>query len=83
MSSVQSVIDKFNAADKEIKTTFPKVDPRLVVALIFDHNAKEEDNIYTRNQIKAGSGYAKDSRRCHAEIGSCSWLLPKWDQNGT
>lgn len=46
MAMVQQVIDEFNEADGAIKETFPKVDPRLVVALIFDHNARKE-NIYT------------------------------------
>ena len=46
MTGIQDVIDKFNAADSEIKSTFSKVDPRLVVSLIFDGNAKKK-NIYT------------------------------------
>jgi hypothetical protein len=44
-SAVQEVIEKFNEADQAIKQTFSKVDPRLVVSLIFDRNAKN-DRIY-------------------------------------
>lgn len=48
--SVQEVIDTFNETDKVIKATFPKVDPRLVVSLIFDRNNRQE-NIYTLELI--------------------------------
>lgn len=46
MTTIQDVVNKFNAADAEIKTMFPKADPRLVVSLIFDRNANRK-NIYT------------------------------------
>jgi hypothetical protein len=45
MGSVQYVIEKFNAADGSIKATFPKVDPRLIVGLIFDRNANQKTSI--------------------------------------
>lgn len=50
MSSVNEVIEKFNVADGAIKATFPKVDPRLVVQLIFDNNANKK-NVYTLDII--------------------------------
>jgi aerobic-type carbon monoxide dehydrogenase small subunit (CoxS/CutS family) len=50
MDTIPDVIDKFNAADGSIRATFPKVDPRLVVALVFDRNAKQQ-NIYTLEVI--------------------------------
>lgn len=50
VSSVQGVIDKFNETDKVIKAAFPKVDPRLVVSLIFDGNNRQE-NVYTLELI--------------------------------
>ncbi len=80
MSSVQSAIDKFNAADKEIKTTFPKVDPRLVFALTFDHNAKEEDNIYTL-EIKLSQG--QDTQKIREDVMQKSGVAPGFYLNGT
>lgn len=59
---MQQVIDEFNEADRAIKTTFQKADPRLVVSLIFDHNAGRE-NIYTLEIIlKPG----QDTEQVHA-----------------
>lgn len=46
MSSVQQVVDKVNDTRAAVKATFPKVDPRLVLALILDHNAKDKQ-VYT------------------------------------
>lgn len=51
MSAVQEVVEKFNAADQAIKKIFPKVDPRLVVSLIFDRNAGDEKRLYTLDII--------------------------------
>jgi hypothetical protein len=50
MSSVSEVIEKFNMADGAIKAAFQKVDPRLVVQLIFDRNAGKK-NVYTLDII--------------------------------
>jgi hypothetical protein len=45
-NSVKEVVKEFTEADNAIKTVFSKVDPLLVVRLIFDEKAKKE-NIYT------------------------------------
>jgi len=45
-NSVKEVVKEFTEADNAIKTVFSKVDPILVVRLIFDEKAKKE-NIYT------------------------------------
>ena len=50
MSNVVDVIREFTEADNAIRTVFPKVDPILVVRLIFDQKAKRE-NIYTLEVI--------------------------------
>jgi len=50
MSNVVDVIREFTEADNAIRTVFPKVDPILVVRLIFDQKAKR-DNIYTLEVI--------------------------------
>jgi hypothetical protein len=46
INSVKEVVREFTEADDAIKTVFPKVDPILVVRLIFDEKANKE-NIYT------------------------------------
>lgn len=45
-NGVKEVVKEFTEADNAIKTVFSKVDPILVVRLIFDEKAKKE-NIYT------------------------------------
>jgi hypothetical protein len=50
MSAVQQVIDKVNDTRETITKTFPKVDPRLVIALVLDRDAKQEQ-IYTLDII--------------------------------
>lgn len=45
-NSVKEVVKVFTEADNAIKNVFSKVDPLLVVRLIFDQKAKKE-NIYT------------------------------------
>jgi hypothetical protein len=49
-NSIREVVREFTEADIAIKTVFPKVDPILVVRLIFDEKAKKE-NIYTLEMI--------------------------------
>jgi len=50
MSNVEEVVKEFTEADNAIRTVFPKVDPILVVRLIFDQKAKR-DHIYTLEVI--------------------------------
>lgn len=45
-NSVKEVLKEFTEADNAIKNVFSKVDPLLVVRLIFDQKTKKE-NIYT------------------------------------
>ena len=45
-NSVKEVVKEFTEADNAIRTVFSKVDPILVVRLIFDEKVKKE-NIYT------------------------------------
>lgn len=47
MSTVEDVVKKFSEADSAIRSVFPKVNPILVVRLIFDQLQKRRDNIYT------------------------------------
>ena len=49
-NGVKEVVKEFTEADNAIKTVFSKVDPLLVVRLIFDEKANRE-NIYTLEVI--------------------------------
>jgi hypothetical protein len=46
MTEVEDVVNKFNILDDTLKHVFSKVDPLLVVSLIFDRNA-DKNQIYT------------------------------------
>lgn len=50
MSGVEDVMNKFNKLDDTLKHVYSKVDPLLVVSLIFDRNANKK-NIYTLEVI--------------------------------
>lgn len=79
MESIQDVIDKLNTADASIRTTFPKVDPRLVVGLVFDRNAKQQ-NIYTLEVIlKSG----QDTERIRQAVVNKSGASPGFYLSGT
>ena len=79
MTIVQDVINRFNAADEAIKETFPKVDPRLVVALIFDHKAKDKQ-LYTLDIIvKPG----QDTDRIRQDVVNRTGFAPGFFINGT
>ena len=41
MSGVEDVVNKFNILDDSLKHVYSKVDPLLVVSLIFDRNANK------------------------------------------
>ncbi len=58
---MQDVVDRFNVLDSALKQTFSKVDPLLVVSLIFDRNANRKD-IYTL-EIMMKPGQDTDSIR--------------------
>ncbi|HKG88234.1 MAG TPA: hypothetical protein VKA95_07895 [Nitrososphaeraceae archaeon] len=49
MSNVNEVIEKFEELEKAIKTHLEKVDPRLIVDLIFRMRRKKESYIYCRS----------------------------------
>lgn len=54
MITIEDVVREFNEADKAIKSVYQKVDPVLVVGLIFDLNAGKE-RLYTLEiRIKEG-----------------------------
>ena len=50
MSGVEDVVNKFNILNDTLKQVYSKVDPLLVVSLIFDRNANKK-YIYTVEDI--------------------------------
>src|SRR4030095_7043077 len=50
MSGVEDVVNKFNVLEDTLKQVYSKVDPLLVVSLIFDRNANKK-YIYTVEAI--------------------------------
>lgn len=79
MTNVQEVKEKFNETDKVIKATFTKVDPRLVVSLIFDGNANQK-NIYTLDIIlKPG----QDTQKVRQMVLDKSGVTPGFYLGGT
>jgi hypothetical protein len=50
MSDIEDVRNKFNKLNETLKRMYSKVDPLLVVSLIFDRNANKK-NIYTLEVI--------------------------------
>jgi hypothetical protein len=50
LGDVEDVVNKFNDLDSMLKRVFSKVDPLLVVSLIFDRNASGK-SIYTLETI--------------------------------
>ena len=61
-NSVKEVVKEFTEADNAIKTVFSKVDPVLVVTLIFDEKAKKREYLYLRNYPQTRTGYATNKR---------------------
>ena len=47
MSGPDEVVSKFGELEESIKTHFGKVDPRLIVDMIFRHRSGKKDPIYT------------------------------------
>ena len=71
LSEIQDVVDKFSAADKAVKSVYPKVDVPLVVNLFLDKLANKkriytmeiiidrgEDTEEIRKRVIAGTGMA-------------------------
>jgi hypothetical protein len=50
LGEVEDVVNKFNDLDNMLKRVFSKVDPLLVVSLIFDRSANDK-SIYTLETI--------------------------------
>lgn len=79
LSNVVDVIREFTEADNIIRKVFPKVDPFLVVSLIFDKNANKK-HIYTIEIImKPGL----DINTIRNEVVNKTGMAPGFYLNGT
>ncbi len=56
MSGVEDVVNKFNILDDMLKQVYSKVDPLLVVSLIFDRKCKQKIYLHYRgyNETRLG-----------------------------
>ena len=78
-NSVKEVVKEFTEADNAIKTVFSKVDPLLVVRLIFDEKAKKE-NIYTLEIILKPE---QDTQQIREKVISVTGMAPGFYLKGT
>ena len=78
-NSVKEVVKEFTEADNAIKTVFSKVDPILVVRLIFDEKAKKE-NIYTLEIILKPE---QDTQQIRERVISVMGMAPGFYLKGT
>ena len=79
MSEVEDVVNKFNILDSALKSVFSKVDPLLIVSLIFDRNANE-NLIYTLEVIlKPG----QDTKAIRQEVVDKTGMAPSFHLSGT
>lgn len=76
---VKEVVKEFTEADNAIKTVFSKVDPLLVVRLIFDEKAKKE-NIYTLEIILKPE---QDTQQIRQRVISVTGMAPGFYLKGT
>ena len=79
VNSVKEVVKEFTEADNAIKTVFSKVDPLLVVRLIFDEKAKKE-NIYTLEVILKPE---QDTQQIRERVISVTGMAPGFYLKGT
>ena len=79
VNSIQDVVREFTEADNAIKTVFSKVDPILVVRLIFDEKEKKE-NIYTLEIILKPE---QDTQRIRERVISVTGMAPGFYLKGT
>jgi hypothetical protein len=76
---VKEIVKEFTEADNAIKTVFSKVDPLLVVRLIFDEKANRE-NIYTLEMILKPD---QDTEQIRERVISVTGMAPGFYLKGT
>ena len=79
VNGVREVVKEFTEADNAIKKVFSKVDPILVVRLIFDEKANKE-NIYTLEIILKPD---QDTEQIRDRVISVTGMTPGFYLKGT
>jgi hypothetical protein len=79
VNGVREVVKEFTEADNAIKRVFSKVDPLLVVRLIFDEKVKKE-NIYTLEIILKPD---QDTEQIRERVISVTGMAPGFYLKGT
>ena len=79
VNGVREVVKEFTEADNAIRRVFSKVDPLLVVRLIFDEKAKKE-NIYTLEIILKPD---QDTEQIRERVISVTGMAPGFYLKGT
>ncbi|MGI0020656.1 MAG: hypothetical protein ACREAY_09325 [Nitrososphaera sp.] len=79
MSTIEDVVKEFSEADNAIRSVFPKVDPVLVVRLIFDQKAKRH-NIYT---VEAILKDGQDTETVRKRVIEATGMAPGFYLQGT
>jgi len=79
VNGVMEVVKEFTEADNAIKRVFSKVDPLLVVRLIFDEKVKKE-NIYTLEIILKPD---QDTEQIRERVISVTGMAPGFYLKGT
>ncbi len=79
INEIDEVVKEFTEADNAIRKVFPKVDPLLVVRLIFDDKAKKE-NIYTLEIILKPE---QDTEQIRERVISVTGMAPGFYLKGT
>jgi hypothetical protein len=79
INGVKEVVKEFTEADNAIKKVFSKVDPILVVRLIFDEKANKE-NIYTLEIILKPD---QDTEQIRERVISVTGMAPGFYLKGT
>jgi len=79
MSGVEDVVNKFNILDDMLKQVYSKVDPLLVVSLIFDRNANKK-SIYT---VEAIMKPGLDTKAIRDKVINKTGMAPSFYLTGT
>ena len=79
MSRVEDVVNKFNILDDTLKHVYSKVDPLLVISLIFDRNANKK-YIYT---VEAIMRPGLDTKAIREDVINKTGMAPSFYLTGT
>lgn len=79
MSGVEEVVNKFNILDEALKHVYSKVDPLLVVSLIFDRKANKK-YIYT---VEAIMKPGLDTKAIRDDVINKTGMAPSFYLTGT